>query len=64
MLLNTVKDLEYTYVVTGPFADGAGLAYLSACALASETGSFDVKGKKAIIVGDGKGKISLTTPPE
>lgn len=62
--LETAKDLEYTYVVTGPYADGAGMAYLSACALAPETGSFDVKGKKAVIVGDGKGKISLTTPPD
>ncbi|KAE8452069.1 hypothetical protein EG329_002235 [Mollisiaceae sp. DMI_Dod_QoI] len=53
------SGLEYTYVVTGPFAGG----YLSA-GWVPEIGSFDVKAKKAVVLGDGKGKISLTTTPD
>jgi uncharacterized protein YbjT (DUF2867 family) len=52
------KGLEYTFIVTGPFAYG----YLAAGK--GSLGSFDVKEKKAIVLGDGKGKISLTTDPE
>ncbi|TVY15044.1 Isoflavone reductase PCBER-like protein [Lachnellula arida] len=44
------KGLEYTFLVTGPYAE----AVLRAA-------SFDVKGKKAVLMGDGKGRISLTT---
>ncbi|KAE9369092.1 NAD(P)-binding protein [Stipitochalara longipes BDJ] len=52
------KGLEYTLVVTGPFAYGflaAGKAGL---------GGFDVKEKKAVVLGDGKGRVSLTTDPD
>jgi putative NADH-flavin reductase len=52
------KGLEYTFVVTGPFAYG----YLAKGR--GGLGGFDVKGKKASVLGDGKGKISLTTDPE
>ena len=52
------KGLEYTFIVTGPFAYG----YLAAGK--GSLGSFDVKEKKAVVLGDGKGKISLTTDPE
>ncbi|TVY88374.1 Isoflavone reductase-like protein [Lachnellula willkommii] len=44
------KGLEYTFLVTGPYAEAV-----------LRTASFDVKGKKAVLMGDGKGRISLTT---
>lgn len=60
--LREVKDLSYTYVVTGPFADG----YLSRTTLAGPRGGggFSVKEKKANLLGDGKGRLSLTTMAE
>jgi hypothetical protein len=51
------KGLEYTFVVTGPFAEG----YLNK---EGPIGGFDVEGKKASLPGDGKGGISLTTNTE
>ncbi|KAK5118649.1 hypothetical protein LTR85_008114 [Meristemomyces frigidus] len=60
-LLKTVKDLQYAYVVTGPFGDAGGL-YLSARPPQDEAGgTFDVKRKRAVLLGDGEGRISLTT---
>ena len=60
-----MSSLDYTYVVTGPYADGQMLAYLSALPENSKViGTHDVKGKSAILIEDGKGKISLTTPKE
>ncbi|PBP27800.1 NAD(P)-binding Rossmann-fold containing protein [Diplocarpon rosae] len=58
--LKEVSDLTYTYVVTGPYADVGG--YLGTSPSAPEIGSFNVKKKKAVLIGDGKGKICLTTP--
>ena len=52
------KGLEYTFVVTGPFAYG----YLAGGK--GHLGSFDVKSKTAVVLGDGKGRVSLTTDPE
>lgn len=61
-LLKTVKNLEYTFVVTGPYGDADGLLYLAAKKPEDEAeGTFDVKRKRAVLLGDGKGKISLTT---
>lgn len=57
--LKASSGLDYTYVVTGPFAYG----YLSPGSVAG-IGGFDVKEKKAVLLGDGKGKISLTTEDE
>ncbi|KAK3698387.1 hypothetical protein LTR37_016957 [Vermiconidia calcicola] len=60
--LRDVKDLEYTYVVTGPYADADGGLFLGAAPVDKEaTGTFDVKRKRAVLLGDGNGKISLTT---
>ncbi|KAK0642275.1 Isoflavone reductase-like protein P3 [Lasiodiplodia hormozganensis] len=53
---DAVKRLEYTYVVTGPYAD----LYIQK-SVATAAGSFDVQAKKATLLGDGEGKISLTT---
>lgn len=52
--------LFHTYVVTGPFAEG----YLSAAPAGPEGGSFDVKNKTANLLGDGKGRVSLSSMPE
>lgn len=61
-MLKTVKNLEYTFVVTGPYGDADGLLYLAAKKPEDEAeGTFDVKRKRAVLLGDGKGKISLTT---
>ena len=53
------SGMEYTYVVVGPFPEG----YLRS-KLKPEFGCFDVKEKKAVLLGDGKGKISFTAMPE
>jgi nucleoside-diphosphate-sugar epimerase len=60
--LKNVKDLEYTYVVTGPYGDADSHLFLGAAPPdAEQGGSFDVKRKRAVLLGDGNGKISLTT---
>lgn len=60
--LKNVKGFDYTYVVTGPYGDADSILYLSAAPKDMEkAGTFNVKGKRAILLGDGNGKISLTT---
>jgi len=54
------SGLEYTYVVTGPYAS----ALLTPGRGSREIGAFDVKEKRAVLLGDGKGKVSLTTVGE
>lgn len=54
------KRLEHTYLVTGPYAE----MYMMAARGNPAIGSFDVIAKKAYLLGDGKGKISLTTMPD
>ncbi|KAJ5084489.1 hypothetical protein NUU61_009068 [Penicillium alfredii] len=52
------QDLEYTYVVTGPFAE----MYLHQTPGVEEAGGWDVKRQRAVLLGDaGTEKISLTT---
>jgi hypothetical protein len=59
------SSLDYTYIVTGPYADAGLGAYLAAMPEGSEAiGTFDVMKKKAVLIGDGKGRISLTTMHE
>ncbi len=60
--LKNVKDLEYTYVVTGPYGDADRGLFLSAAPVENEaSGTFDVKRKRAVLLGDGERRISLTT---
>ena len=60
--LKDVRDLEYTYVVTGPYGDADRGLFLSAAPEEREGGgSFDAKRKRAVLLGNGEGKISLTT---
>ena len=61
--LAETKSLEYTYIVTGPYANAERGLYLSA-ATSRETeasGSFDAKTKQAVLLGDPDAKINLTT---
>ncbi|RAL16770.1 aromatic alcohol reductase [Aspergillus homomorphus CBS 101889] len=51
-------QLEYAYVVTGPYADYP--FFLADVPAAPQAGSFDVKAAKAVLVGDGEGRISLS----
>jgi NmrA-like family len=56
----TVANLEWTYLVTGPYPD----LYFSCTPGRSEIGSFDVKERKACLLGDGKGRVSFTAMAE
>lgn len=56
---DSIKRLNIVYLVTGPFAD----LYVGKTSNPA-FGSFDVKAKKATLLGDGKGEISLTTMEE
>jgi hypothetical protein len=55
----TVKNLEFTYLVTGPYSD----LYFGKSGK-DEIGTFDVKAKKAVLLGDGKERVSFTTMAE
>lgn len=60
--LASSQNLEYTYIVTGPYADAERGLYLSAAPPETEaSGSFDVKRKRAVLLGDPDAKINLTT---
>lgn len=58
---DNIKRLEYTYLVTGPYSD---MWMNKAPDALAHTGSFDVQGKKATVLYDGKQRISFTTMPE
>lgn len=62
--LRKTSRLEYACIVTGPYADGVEPAFFGPCAAALEIGSYEVKTKTAILIGDGTGKISFTSPQE
>lgn len=54
-------DLEYSYVVTGPFAE----MYLHFTPGLEEVGGWDVKARKAVLLGDkGTERVSLTAMKE
>lgn len=60
--LAETQSLEYTYIVTGPYADADKGLYLSAASAGTEaSGSFDAKRKRAVLLGDPDAKINLTT---
>lgn len=60
--LKQTSDLEHTYIVTGPYGDADPGLYLSAWPVDKEAGgTFDVNRKRAVLLGDGEGKVSLTT---
>ena len=51
--------LEYTYVVTGPYSD----LYFGK-SMRDDVGTFDVKAQKAVLLGDGNGKVAFTAMAE
>lgn len=60
--LRKLKNLEYTYVVTGPYANADFGLYFGAVPIEREkAGTFDVKRKRAVILGTGDEKVSFTT---
>ncbi|KIY03870.1 uncharacterized protein Z520_00561 [Fonsecaea multimorphosa CBS 102226] len=59
--LQACDSLDYTYVVVGPYADGEPGLYFGANPVVKEAGTFDVKNKEAVLLGDGNIKISFTT---
>jgi len=54
--MKTMKKLEHTYLVTGPYSD----LYFGTMKARPELGQFDVKEKKAVLLGDGEGPVSFT----
>lgn len=60
--IRAAKNLEHTFVVTGPYGDADKGLYLSAAVESmQEMGTYDAKNKKAVLIDDGNGGISLTT---
>lgn len=62
--IRSCDNLDHTFVVTGPYADGDPGLYFSANPYAKAGGSFDPKNKDAVLIGDGNLKISFTTMRE
>lgn len=59
--LRSAKELEYAFLVTGPYAD---VPYFLGAMKNPVGGSFDVQRRKAVLVGDGKGRVSLVACEE
>lgn len=57
---DVIKRLKYTYLVTGPFAD----MYVGIQTADPRAGHFDPVAREATLLGDGNGRISLTTRPD
>ena len=55
----TIPSLEFTYLVTGPYPD----MYMFKMPK-DDVGSFDVKAKKAVLLGDGNGPVNFTAMAE
>lgn len=54
--IKTMKRLEHTFLVTGPYSD----LYFGPMKGKPELGSFDVALKRAVLLGDGDGPVSFT----
>jgi len=54
-------SLDYTYIVTGPYCDIPGFFNCLPPDLGTKIGTWDVKNKSAVILGDGNGKIGFST---
>lgn len=55
-----VKRVRVTYLVTGPYSD----MYFDLVPSLEEAGGFDVKGRRAVLLEDGEGKVGFTTMRE
>ena len=58
--MKTVKDLEWTYLVTGPYPD----SFIRANPLNEEIGTYALKKSKVVLLGDGEQKIGFTAMAE
>ncbi|KAK1820054.1 hypothetical protein LTR12_005495 [Friedmanniomyces endolithicus] len=56
-----VRRVQCTYVVTGPYAE---MALTRMPPVIEAAGSFDVHGKKAVLLGSGNESVSYTTMPD
>lgn len=54
------ERVKGTFLVTGPYAD----MFFTLAPAVVEAGGFDIKGKRAVLLEDGNGKVGLTTRPE
>ncbi|KAL9108688.1 MAG: hypothetical protein Q9227_006634, partial [Pyrenula ochraceoflavens] len=54
--METVTDLEWTYLVTGPYPD----MFIRANRAHDGIGTFDLRKRKAVLLGDGEQKIGFT----
>ncbi len=59
--MSTVTNLEWTYLVTGPYSD---LYFSEPLPGRYEAGGFSVRQNKACLLGDGKGRVSFTAMAE
>lgn len=60
--IEKLKNLEYTYIVTGPYANADFGLYFGATPIEKEKlGTFDAKRKRAVLLGTGDDKVSFTT---
>ncbi|KAI1808816.1 NAD(P)-binding protein [Daldinia bambusicola] len=55
-----LKKVKCTYVVTGPYTE----MYLTLAPVAKEAGGYDVKSKKAVVIGSGDDKVGFTSMPD
>lgn len=62
--IRACQNLDYTFLVTGPYADGDAGLYFGPNTVAKQGGNFDVKNKEATLIGDGKLNVSFTTMKE
>jgi hypothetical protein len=62
--IRACKNLDYTYVVVGPYADGEAGLYFGPNRAIPEAGGFDANKREAVLLGDGNLKISFTTMKE
>ncbi|KAI1258555.1 NAD(P)-binding protein [Xylariaceae sp. FL1019] len=53
-----IKKVKCTYIVTGPYAD------MFFQLRNPVTGGYDVQEKRAVVIGDGEGRVGLTTMPD
>jgi hypothetical protein len=53
------EQLHFTYLVTGPYSD----LYIGKSHY-DDMGTFDVKAKQAVLLGDGNGRVAFTTMNE
>ncbi|EXJ81537.1 hypothetical protein A1O1_07601 [Capronia coronata CBS 617.96] len=59
--IRSCRNLDHTFLVTGPYADGDPGLYLSPNYGAVRTGSFDVRTKTAVLLESGDLNIAFTT---